>query len=105
MKKRKADAYVRPAGKQMNAARRKKMATTPKAATVAASKIVAASVPKAGAMSKGAAASKAANAGQKGAPGTMKVMMLKVKSRVKRPVDMELSLMKAIKETKMFFLA
>jgi hypothetical protein len=35
----------------------------------------------------------------------MKVMMLKVKSRVKRPVDMELSLMKAIKESKKFFLA
>jgi hypothetical protein len=96
----------------MKAAERKKMATAPKAATIVASKIVVASTPKASAMPRASAApmtcvaaSKAAAAGQKGATGTTKVMTLKVKSGVKRPADMEISLAKDVKESKMFSLA
>jgi hypothetical protein len=117
-KKRRADAYVKPVGKRAKVVRRKKIVEAPKAAvaalksaTVAAPETVAASTPKAGATPKasamltaGAAASKVAAVGQRGAPRTAKVVTLKVKSRVKRPSDMELLLAKTVKESKKFFL-
>jgi hypothetical protein len=116
-KKRRADAYVKPVGKRAKVVRRKKIVEAPKAAvaalksaTVAAPETVAASTPKAGATPKasamltaGAAASKVAAVGQRGAPRTAKVVTLKVKSRVKRPSDMELLLAKT-EESKKFSL-
>jgi hypothetical protein len=118
-KKRKADASIKPVGKRANAAGRKKIvaapkaaAAAPKAATIVALETVVASAPKARAMPKSsattmaaAAASKVAAVGQNGALGMAKVVPLKVKSGVKRPSDLELSLAKTVKESKKFSLA
>jgi hypothetical protein len=111
----------------MKVVRRKKLAAAPKttvgspkvatiatkAATIVAPKTVAAAALKADAMMKASATlvasatalKAAAAARQKGAPGTTKAATLKVKSEVKRCTDMELSLVKDVKESKKFSLA